>query len=273
MNEQISSLPEIPFSTGCEIAAVSPCGLIAINKKAGRASHPNPAAGKNDKPPMVKARYNFDGEYYSWLDKDGQKHRLYLVNRLDSPTSGIILAGFDPDAVQAAKEQFRARNVRKKYAAIVLGNVVPKFGEWNDRLSTQKFAGFVRSVSGRMFGAHTQQKASAHYNVEAFDQNSLGLSLITLEPHTGLTHQLRVQCATRRCPILGDATYGDFARNKRVKALTGISRLFLHCLETSLEIELRGEKIAFSANAPLPESFEKIIRYNPDIKKRTLNLK
>ena len=84
-------IEEIPFSTGCGVIKFDDSGLIAISKKAGRASHPNPN-GRDGKPPMVRAAYNFDGEYYAWQTPGGEKQKLYLVNRLDSPTSGVILA-------------------------------------------------------------------------------------------------------------------------------------------------------------------------------------
>ena len=42
-----------------------------------------------------------------------------------------------------------------------------------------------------------------------------GLSYVALYPHTGRTHQLRVQLAHVGCPILGDGKYGDFAENRK----------------------------------------------------------
>lgn len=257
----------LPLSSGCEILAVHPCGLLAINKKAGRSVHPNPNAGKGDKPPMLRAKYNFDGEYYSWLDEGGERRRLYLINRLDSPTSGVVLAAVSRKVADAAKAQFKLKNVEKIYKAIVLGRVFPNAGVWVDALEVKAFGHFVRSAAGGAAGA--ARRASAAYATECFDENGLNLSLIRLEPKTGLTHQLRVQCARRRHPILGDATYGDFARNKYVKNLSGLSRLFLHCQKTSIAFGLEGEKIAFSAEAPLPESFEKILRYNGQLRKKT----
>ena len=113
-------LKSIPLSSGCEIIATHECGLIAINKKAGRSSHPNNAGGKNQKPPMIRAKYNMRDEYYSWLDENGNKHRLYLINRLDSPTSGVILAATSANIAKLAKEQFKLKQVQKKYMAIVV---------------------------------------------------------------------------------------------------------------------------------------------------------
>ena len=57
-------IEKIPFSTGCSVVKFDACGLVAINKKAGRATHPNPGGPTGSKPPMVRADYNFKGEYY-----------------------------------------------------------------------------------------------------------------------------------------------------------------------------------------------------------------
>lgn len=85
-----------------------------------------------------------------------------------------------------------------------------------------------------------------------------------LEPLTGLTHQLRVQCAKHGMPILGDATYGDFKANRRLRAASGIGRLFLHCSQTVLHLEMAGNAADFSASAPLPESFNTMMERRKD---------
>ena len=61
-------------------------------------------------------------------------------------------------------------------------------------------------------------------------------------------------------PILGDATYGNFAANKKIRSMSKINRLFLHCACTELEAEISGKKVVFSAAAKLPESFEAIMQ-------------
>jgi 23S rRNA-/tRNA-specific pseudouridylate synthase len=77
-----------------------------------------------------------------------------------------------------------------------------------------------------------------------------------LEPITGRSHQLRVQCANRGLPIVGDATYGDFARNRDFARRTKQKRMFLHSLETGFDYEFHGQRCHFSAKAPLPTEFD-----------------
>jgi 23S rRNA-/tRNA-specific pseudouridylate synthase len=86
------------------------------------------------------------------------------------------------------------------------------------------------------------------------------LALIALEPRTGRSHQLRVQCAKRHLPIVGDATYGDFGANRAFAKATGEKRLFLHSLETRFEYVIGTKTFSFSAKAELPKEFSQAWR-------------
>jgi 23S rRNA-/tRNA-specific pseudouridylate synthase len=84
------------------------------------------------------------------------------------------------------------------------------------------------------------------------------VSLIRLEPQTGRSHQLRVQCAKRGLPIVGDQTYGNFGANRAFVKGGGLKRMFLHSQAISLEYQFGGRALAFSAEAPLPAEFGQI---------------
>ncbi len=86
------------------------------------------------------------------------------------------------------------------------------------------------------------------------------LTLIKLEPRTGRSHQLRVQCAKRHLPIVGDQTYGDFKANRALAKATGCKRLCLHSSETSFEYEFGGKLHRFSAQAELPPEFSELVQ-------------
>src|SRR5580700_7407214 len=80
-------------------------------------------------------------------------------------------------------------------------------------------------------------------------------SLLRLEPQTGRSHQLRVQCAKRGLPIVGDRTYGDFAANRAFARGGGPKRMFLHSLEVAFAYRFAGVERSFAATAPLPAEF------------------
>ena len=132
-------------------------------------------------------------------------------------------------------------------------------GTWRDTLYERKLVGYVRNSFVRVADSSIK-KAETKFFVEGFDKNNYGVCLVRLEPLTGITHQLRVQCAKHGMPILGDATYGNFAANKKIRSMSKINRLFLHCACTELEAEISGKKVVFSAAAKLPESFEAIMQ-------------
>ncbi len=256
---------EIPFSSGCEVIRFEErSGLIAINKKAGRATHPNLRSSPWSKPPMLKAQYNFERECYSWISESGENLCLYLVNRLDSPTSGIVIAADNEKSATDARNAFKKRLVSKLYCAIVVGRSLPRHALWSDKIFVERRENFVRavSVSGR-----DSRTAVCDCELISYDSNNAGLALLHLKPLTGLTHQLRIQCAKHGCPILGDATYGNFLANKKLKTLSKINRLFLHCAKTSFEVDCGGENIQFEAESPVPDSFSKIMSFNKDIAK------
>ena len=257
MNDVEIFAKTIPLGDGCEIASCDESGLIAISKKAGKATHPNPDGGKSA--PMVRAPYNFKGEYYSWEGADGEANRLWLINRLDSPTSGIVLAAANQEAAAAAKRAFLERKGSKKYVALCVCRAPVRAGTWRDTLYERKLVGYVRNSFVRVADSSIK-KAETKFFVEGFDKNNYGVCLVRLEPLTGITHQLRVQCAKHGMPILGDATYGNFAANKKIRSMSKINRLFLHCACTELEAEISGKKVVFSAAAKLPESFEAIMQ-------------
>jgi len=59
--------------------------------------------------------------------------------------------------------------------------------------------------------------------------------------------------------MVGDQTYGDFARNREFAKRAGTKRLFLHSLETAFDYEFKGRRCTFAVTAPLPAEFEKFL--------------
>ncbi len=254
-------IEKLPLSTGCSVIKFDECGLIAINKKAGRATHPNAKQSSNAKPPMLRAKYNLRDEYYSWEDENSQKCRLYLANRLDSPTSGIVIAADNKEVAEAAKLAFKEKTVKKTYIAICVGRF-PREERWIDNLAIKASDKYVRTLSVK--GGTT---AVTYCKFLQEDLNKAKISLVEMNPITGFTHQLRVQSAKHGFPIVGDATYGNFNFNKKFRTASKINRLFLHCAKTEMSININGKEISFSVEAPLPESFSKVMNFNIEISK------
>lgn len=228
-------------------------GLIAFDKPAGVLSHPNEPA---DEPrSLLQARYVLDGEYFEWpRPGGGEPQRLWLLNRLDSATSGVILAAATEALALEIRAQFKRKQVRKVYQALVFGVPRQPMELWRDLLTVEKRGGRIRTAG---HAGHVPAESRMTVLQRGLGQHRL--ALLKLEPRTGRSHQLRVQCAKRGLPIVGDQTYGDFARNREFAKFAGTKRLFLHSQETGFEYEFQGRRRTFSARAPLPAEFEKFL--------------
>lgn len=252
----MSSVPEafwseLPLGRGVTVLHRDENGLAALAKPAGVLSHPNEPA---DEPrSLLTARYTLDGEYFEWTAAGGPDtavRRLWLLNRLDSATSGVILAAADGDLAAEVRAQFKRKQVRKVYQALVFGVPRQPLELWRDRLAIEKRGGMIRTATSA-----GNVPAECRMSVVRASARPPRLALLKLEPRTGRSHQLRVQCAKRGLPIVGDQTYGDFAANRGFAKATGAKRLFLHSLETAFEYEWRGGRFSFAAHAPLPPEF------------------
>jgi len=240
----------LPLGRDVELVERDPNGLIALAKPAGLLSHPN--AGGEEPRSLLTVRYNPDGEFYAW-NASGVEHRFYLLNRLDSATSGLLLGATNLVLANEIRALFQRKSIRKIYNALVFGVPPASRQVWMDRLAVEKKAGQIRTqaTAGNIPAESVMRVLRARQGV------AQPLALIALEPRTGRSHQLRVQCAKRHLPIVGDATYGDFGANRAFAKATGEKRLFLHSLETRFEYALGGKTFSFSAKAELPKEFTK----------------
>jgi 23S rRNA-/tRNA-specific pseudouridylate synthase len=237
----------LPLGRDVRLVARDPNGLAAFAKPAGVLSHPN--SPKDGPRALLTCAYDAKEECFIWPGPDGSPRRLWLLNRLDSATSGLILAAADAAVAHAIKARFARRQVHKVYEALVFGRPAPPVQQWRDRLAVSKRGGEIRT------GATGNLAAEARCALLRASQGSPPLALVRLEPATGRSHQLRVQCAKRGLPIVGDQTYGDFRANREFARRTGWKRLFLHSRASRFRYELGGRSFAFAAEAPTPPEF------------------
>lgn len=242
----------LPLGREVALLAHDGNGLAAFAKPAGVLSHPNKAGEESRS--LLTVSYTLDGEFYAWTDERGEKKRLWLLNRLDSATSGVILVAADGDLAREVRANFKTKRIKKVYQALVFGAPPHATESWRDLLAVEKRGGKIRTAThAGNIPAETQM------SVVRSRRGEPRLSLIRLEPRTGRSHQLRVQCAKRGLPIVGDQTYGDFGRNREFARMAGTKRLFLHSLETNFTYEWKGRTCSFAARAPLPPEFEKFL--------------
>lgn len=145
-----------------------------------------------------------------------------LVHRLDRETSGLILVAKTQAAFDDLRRQFRRRQVKKKYWALVWG-ITEAYGSVayriaHDSRDKRRMQAMVhvspRSRRQKSWTALTRFR-------KLWDVN--GLSLLEIEMETGVTHQIRVHLAAIGHPIVGDFLYGKNDREK-----FSLERQFLH---------------------------------------------
>ncbi|GAB5562856.1 MAG: tRNA pseudouridine(65) synthase TruC [Synoicihabitans sp.] len=235
---------DLPLGKGVVLVREDPNGVIALSKPSGILSHPNTTDDVSRS--LLTTDYQMGGEYYQW-----DKEKVWLLNRLDAATSGIVLLSRNETLANTLRQYFKQQSIRKIYAAIVFGRPRRNMELWIDRLSVRKTGGQIRTQAGSgNIPAETLMRC-----IETNHESPEVVSLLQLEPKTGRSHQLRVQCQRRKLPIVGDATYGEFKLNRRFTRHRGSKRLFLHSANTSFQYLWQGKKHIFSAEAALPEEF------------------
>lgn len=234
---------DLPLHPDCRVLRADSCGLVAVEKATGVLSHPN--TKRDSRPSLLDLPFDPEGEIYS-----GEGCSWHLLNRLDAPTSGILLLSSDPGIATAVRKAFATHQVGKTYAAVVKGVPMPNRQKWRDRLLVIRRGGKLRTTVVR-------GNPDAETSMECLKRadSPPARSLLRLKPVTGRTHQLRVQCASRHLPIIGDGTYGDFRFNREFRKKLREGRLYLHSWKTHLQFNYGGGMVDFYVESPLPAAF------------------
>jgi len=211
--------------------------LIVVNKPAGMVIHPAPGHRSGT---LVNALL----AHCLDLASDAGDARPGIVHRLDRDTSGLILVAKNEQIRRALQRQFKARQVRKVYVALLDG-----------RLEAAR--GRIEAPLGRD-PRHRQRMAVVPGGREAVTEYRLlasfaggDYSLVEAEPKTGRTHQIRVHFASIGHPVVGDTVYG------RRRTRLPVPRQFLHAQRLGFTHPLTGQPLEFEA--PLPDDLAAVL--------------
>jgi 23S rRNA (cytosine1962-C5)-methyltransferase len=189
--------------------------LLVVHKPAGWNTHaPSPYAGEG---------------IYEWLkNREPRWASLAIIHRLDKETSGLLVFGKTPLANKSLTEQFTQRQVHKKYL-LLTDHDGPK----------KEFT--VKSALLRLGEKYASRPGGeiAETKFTPIQDSKFGngkLKMVSAEPLTGRTHQIRVHAAESGFPILGDMLYGG----------TASSRVFLHAGEIAFTHPATGKPVTFS---------------------------
>ena len=180
--------------------------IIVADKPAGLVTAPTPESDRGDLLDQLAARH---GE-------------VYLVHRLDLPTSGLLVFARTREANKRLGDAFARHDVDREYRAVAVGEVAP---QTVDRPIQGKRAVTTLAVVERLAGA----------------------TLVAARLETGRTHQIRIHLAGLGHPVAGDRQHGgDAARTFTPRPPC----LALHAAVLGFTHPATGERVRFERDLP-----------------------
>lgn len=131
------------------------------------------------------------------------KAGIRTVHRLDRVVSGLMVLARNPASASELSRQVREGQFRKRYHAVLHGIPEKESDTLRDLLGRDKARKmtYVAREPGKGI-----QEASLSYRILSVKD---GMSRVEIELHTGRTHQIRVQFASRGLPLVGERKYSE----------------------------------------------------------------
>ena len=123
---------------------------------------------------------------------------IFPIHRLDQNVGGVMVFARTKPAAATLSKLVQDGALVKEYVAQVHGTP-PENGDWTDFL-------FKDSTKNKVFVVKKERKGVKKARLEFV---TLAPSLVRIRLHTGRSHQIRVQFASRGFPLVGDHKYGS----------------------------------------------------------------
>lgn len=203
--------------------------LIIVNKSAGELSQSDYTRDLSllDKVKnYIKTKYKKPGNVY-----------LGLVNRLDRPTSGLVIFSKTSKSLARMNKLLKERKIKKIYHAVTEKSPNPKKGTLINFLKKNQIKNKSFIVNENELKS---KKAILHYTLI---KKLKKFFLIEIMLETGRHHQIRSQLANIGCVIKGDVKYGAKRANKD-------KSICLHAKNIEFIHPITKAKISLDANPP-----------------------
>jgi 23S rRNA pseudouridine1911/1915/1917 synthase len=235
-NASVAAEPEAALDVRLERAE-----LVVVNKPAGQATAPLEAGERGTLAGALLARYP---------EMRGIGHRARepgLLHRLDTQTSGLVLAARTAEAFVALSQALEAERLEKRYLAIVEDRSLPDRGKIELALSVEpRGSGRVVALEEPREGARLRRSV-----FQTLERRG-GLALVQVSVERAFRHQVRVHLAHSGWPIAGDRMYGG-----RMAPALG-ERHALHACYVAWAGDARVA--AFTVESVLPEDLAEFFR-------------
>ncbi len=135
------------------------------------------------------------------LLKEQLSSDIYVLHRLDKNVSGLMVYAKNKKAAALLSKEISEGRMVKEYVALVEGEVDNE-GTFEDFL-------FKYSRKNKVFVVKKERKGVKYAKLSYKRLNNTIPSLVRVHLYTGRTHQIRVQFASRKHPLIGDKRYGS----------------------------------------------------------------
>jgi 23S rRNA pseudouridine1911/1915/1917 synthase len=217
--------------------------LVGVDKPAGLVVH---AGAGQRRGTLVNALLH----RYRQLSQVGGALRPGIVHRLDKATSGVLLVAKNDPAHRRLAEQFRQRQVEKRYLALVHGRL-PRRRDTISLPVARDPRRRTRMTARRRKGREARTEYRVLASTDAF-------TFLEAFLHTGRTHQLRVHFAALGHPVVGDTLYG--APRRLVQGRSSeptLQRNFLHAQRLRFRHPRTDRPVEICS--PLPEELKEML--------------
>ena len=196
-----------------------------------------------EKPPLLVCESTAKKDGLADLLEEQTGGYIGTVHRLDRGVGGVMVYAKTPLAAAKLSAAVQARELKKEYLAVVRGSLEPEAGEMRDLLFHDRRQNKTFLVERQRAGV---KEALLEYDTVERIKTAHGeeCSLVHVLLHTGRTHQIRVQFASRGHSLLGDGKYGARGESRQI-ALFATRLAFSHPVtRKKMEFEVPWEALS-----------------------------
>jgi 23S rRNA pseudouridine1911/1915/1917 synthase len=183
----------------------------------------------------VKEKYQKPGEVF-----------MGVIHRIDRPVSGLVLMARTSKALERMNEQFKNREIEKKYLAVVRNRPPANAGNLVHWLIKNPETNVTKA-----YEKEVPNSMRSELNYKLIGELD-GFYLLEVNPITGRPHQIRVQLASMNCPIVGDNKYG-YPRGNKDKSIC------LHAYQVKFMHPVKKEEMQLFAALPQDNFWQKFL--------------